>query len=260
LSSNMATRSSRFAGKAVLVTGASRGIGRACAISFAESGADAVAVNYIASKDEADKTVESIRKLGAKSQAFKTDVSRSAEVNQLVNSVEAEFGRIDILVNNAGVLKRTPFLEITEAEWNWVMDIDLKGYFLVGQAVARRMVAQKIAGCVVNVSSIMQDRPGTNLAHYATAKAGVAMLTKSMAIELAPFGIRVNAVAPSIIETDVNKENIADPEWRKNRLERIPLGVFGKPEDVAKAVLFLASEDSKFSTGRTIFMDGGAGI
>jgi glucose 1-dehydrogenase len=175
----------------------------------------------------------------------------------MIQDVVSQFGKIDILVNNAGVLTRTPFLQLSEADWDWIMDVDLKGYFLVGQAVARHMVSEKIRGNIVNISSNNQERVAPNVAHYNVAKAGVAMLTKSMALELAPYGIRVNNVAPGLTETDINRKDIANPEWREGRMARIPLKIIATPEDVTGAVLFLASEDAKLSTGTTIWTDAG---
>jgi len=246
----------KFAGKSVFITGGSRGIGRACALAFARNGAD-VAINYNKSEDEAREVVEAAKNLGVKSQMFRADTSKSSEVNEMVKNVISSFGRIDVLVNNAGVLKRTPFLQITEEEWEWIMEINVKGYFLVGQAVARHMVEQKIRGSIVNISSNNQERVAANVAHYNVSKAGVAMLTKSMALELAPYGIRVNNVAPGLTDTDINHKDIANPEWREGRMARIPLKIIATPEDVTGAVLFLASDDARLTTGSTVWTDAG---
>jgi glucose 1-dehydrogenase len=246
----------RFAGKSVLVTGGSRGIGGASALAFARNGAD-VAINFHKSEDEAKEVMRTAESLGVKSQIFRADTSKSAEVGAMVEEVFSGFGKIDILINNAGVLKRTPFLEISEEEWDWVLEVDLKGYFLVGQAVARHMVEEKIRGSIVNISSNNQERVAANVAHYNVAKAGVAMLTKSMALELAPYGIRVNSVAPGLTETDLNRKDIANPEWREGRMARIPLKIIATPEDVTGAILFLASDDAKLTTGTTVWTDAG---
>jgi len=246
----------RFAGKTVLVTGGSRGIGRACAIAFAKNGAD-VAINYIKSEDEAKEVMRAAEDAGVKSQIFRADTSKSSEVGAMVDAVFSGFGKIDILVNNAGVIKRTPFLQISEEEWDWIVKVDLKGYFLVGQTVARHMVEEKIRGSIVNISSNNQERVAANVAHYNVAKAGVAMLTKSMALELAPYGIRVNNVAPGLTETDLNRKDIANREWLEGRMARIPLKIIATPEDVTGAVLFLASDDSKLTTGSTVWTDAG---
>ena len=168
---------------------------------------------------------------------------------------------IDLLVNNAGVLKRTPFLELEEAEWDWVLNINLKGYFLVGQAVARRMAARGAEGAIVNVSSAGQAVASPSLAHYCVSKAGVEMLTKQMALELAPHRIRVNAISPGLIETDMNRQDIADPAFRERRMARIPLKEIGAPEDLVAAVVFLASnQEARLITGASLFIDGGQTI
>lgn len=247
-----------FSGKTVLVTGGSRGIGRACVLAFAKSGAE-VAINYNRSEEEALKLLEAARAF-SNSQIFKADTSRPDQVNGMVADVVKYFGKINILVNNAGVLRRTPFLQITESEWDWVLDINLKGYFLVGQAVAKQMVEQNTGGAIVNVSSNNQERAAVLLAHYNVSKAGVAMLTKTMANELAPYKIRVNNVAPGLTETDINRKDIANKEWLEGRMARIPLKIVAKPEDIAGAVLFLASDDAKMATGTTVWVDAGATI
>jgi NAD(P)-dependent dehydrogenase (short-subunit alcohol dehydrogenase family) len=166
-----------------------------------------------------------------------------------------------LLINNAGVLKRTPFLEISEEEWDWTLNTNLKGYFQVGQAVAKKMVARKIQGGMVNVSSAGQIVAAPNLTHYCVAKAGIEMLTKQMALELAPHKIRVNAIAPGLIETDLNRADIADPAFRQRRMARIPLEVIGVPEDVVGSVVFLANDqESRLITGASVFIDAGQTI
>jgi len=247
-----------FSGKTVLVTGGSRGIGRACVLAFAKSGAQ-VAINYNRSEEEALKVLESSR-MFSNSQIFRADTSKIAQVSAMIADVVKYFGKIDILVNNAGVLRRTPFLEITESEWDYVLDVNLKGYFLVGQAVAKQMVEQNTGGAIVNISSNNQERAAILLTHYNVSKAGVAMLTKTMANELAQYRIRVNNVAPGLTETDINRKDIANKEWRDARLARIPLKVVAKPEDLTGAVLFLASEDARLVTGSTVWVDAGATI
>ena len=176
-------------------------------------------------------------------------------------AANAALGPVDLLVNNAGVLKRTSFLEIEEREWDAIVDTNLKGAFLVGQAVARQMVERKLEGAIVNVGSTAQAAAAPNLTHYAVSKAGVAMLTRQMALELAPHRIRVNAVAPGLIETDINRKDIADPEFRQRRLARIPLGIVGVPEDVVGAVVYLAANaEARLVTGASFFLDAGQTI
>jgi glucose 1-dehydrogenase len=247
-----------FAGKTVLVTGGSRGIGRACVQAFAKSGAQ-VAINYNRSEEEALKVLETSRTL-SNSQIFKADTSNLQQVNAMVADIVKYFGKIDILINNAGVLRRTPFLQITESEWDYVLDVNLKGYFLVAQAVAKQMVEQNAGGVIVNISSNNQERAAPFLAHYNVSKAGVAMLSKTMANELAQYKIRVNSVAPGLTETDINRKDIANKEWKEARMARIPLKMIAKPEDITGAVLFLASEEAKFITGSTVWVDAGATI
>jgi NAD(P)-dependent dehydrogenase (short-subunit alcohol dehydrogenase family) len=247
-----------FSGKTVLVTGGARGIGRACVLAFAKGGAG-VAINYNRSEEEALKTLEEARAF-SNSQIFRADTSKFAQVSAMIADIVKYFGKIDILVNNAGVLRRTPFLEITENEWDWVLDINLKGYFLVAQAVAKQMLEQNTGGVIVNISSNNQERASALLTHYNVSKAGVAMLTKTMANELAAYRIRVNNVAPGLTETDINRKDIANKDWRDARMARIPLKEIGKPEDIAGAVLFLASDEARLVTGSTVWVDAGATI
>lgn len=250
----------RLEGKRALVTGGSRGIGRAIALGLAREGAD-VAVNYRRSRGDAESAVREIGQMGRRSVAVQGSTDSRADVERFVAEAHDGLGGLDILVNNAGILKRTPFLEIAEEEWDAILDVNLKGCFLVGQAVARRMVAAGTPGAIVNVSSAGQAVAGPNLAHYCVSKAGVAMLTKEMALELAPHNIRVNAVAPGLIETDINRADIAQDAFREGRLARIPLGLIGAPDDVAGAVVFLASNDeARLMTGASVFVDGGQTI
>jgi NAD(P)-dependent dehydrogenase (short-subunit alcohol dehydrogenase family) len=249
----------RLAGKIALVTGGGRGNGRALALGLAREGAD-VAVGYVANAEAARAVATEIEALGRRATAIQADTARAADVARLVDTVVPEFGRIDILVNNAGILRRTPFLAIEEDEWDRILDTNLKGYFLVGQAVARHMVERGIQGHIINVSSGNQFSAGVNLAHYCVTKAGVGMLTKVMALELAPHGIRVNAIAPGLIETDMNRGDIAREEFRAARLARIPLGLIGRPEDLVGVAVLLASEEARLITGATFSVDGGSTI
>ena len=247
----------RLEGKRALVTGGSRGIGRAIAVGLAREGAD-VAVNYRQSRGDAESAVREIEQLGRRAVAVQGSTSSRADVERFIAEAHDFLDGLDILVNNAGILKRTPFLEIDEEEWDAILDVNLKGCFLVGQEVARRMAAAGTRGAIVNVSSAGQAVAGPNLAHYCVSKAGVAMLTKQMALELAPHNIRANAVAPGLIETDINRADIAQAAFREGRLARIPLGLIGAPDDVVGAVVFLASNDeARLMTGASVFVDGG---
>lgn len=250
----------RLAGRRALVTGGSRSIGRGIALGLAHEGADVV-INYRNDRDAAERTAAEIRARGRRAAVAQGDTSVRVDVERLVGVAVDALGGLDLLVNNAGILGRTPFLEIEEPEWDAILDTNLKGYFLVSQAVARHMVGQKAAGAIVNVSSAGQLLAAPNLTHYCVAKAGVEMLTKQMALELAPHRIRVNAICPGLIETDLNRRDIADPAFRERRLARIPLREIGTPDDVVGAVVFLASnEEARLVTGASLFIDGGQTI
>ena len=250
----------RLAGKRALVTGGSRSIGRGIALGLAREGAD-VAVGYRGSRADAASAVREIEALGRRGSAVQGSTDSQADVERIVAGAHDFLGGLDILVNNAGVLKRTPLLEITEEEWDAILDVNLKGYFLVGQAAARRMIADGTPGAIVNVSSAGQAVAAPNLTHYCVSKAGVEMLTKQLALELAPHKIRVNAIAPGLIETDMNRADIAREDFRKRRLARIPLGEIGVPDDLVAAVVYLASNDeARLVTGASLFIDAGQTI
>jgi NAD(P)-dependent dehydrogenase (short-subunit alcohol dehydrogenase family) len=244
--------------KVALITGGSRSIGRASALGFAREGAD-IAVNYVSNIEEAQNTVQEIKALGRRALAVRADTSKRPEVQAMVNEVWERLGPIDILVNNAGVQKRVFFLDLEEKDWDWMLGVNLKGYYLVGQAVAARMQTGK-QGVIINVSSEAAGFPAPRMTAYCVSKAGVAMLTKCMALELAQHGIRVNALAPGLTRTDINRKDLEDEDFLKLRLARIPLGRVMNPEDLVGAALFLASSDSQTATGTTLQVDGGRGI
>ena len=250
----------RLEGQRALVTGGSRSIGRGIALGMAHQGAD-VAVNFKASREDAEDAVLQMEEMGRRASAVQGSTDSSSDVERFVGEAFDFLGGIDILVNNAGILKRTALLDISEKEWDAILDVNLKGYFLVGQAVGRRMVDTGTPGAIVNVSSAGQAVAAPNLTHYCVAKAGVDMLTKQMALELAPHKIRVNSIAPGLIETDLNRADIAQDDFRERRLARIPLREIGVPEDLVGAVVFLASnEESRLVTGASIFIDAGQTI
>ncbi|MBW5444613.1 3-oxoacyl-[acyl-carrier-protein] reductase [Cohnella sp. CFH 77786] len=240
-------------GKTALVTGASRGIGRAIAIALAEAGAD-VAVNYAGSEAAAAETVKAIEALGRKSVMIKANVGKAAEFEAMVQSVLETFGKLDILVNNAGITRDNLIMRMKEEEFDEVIETNLKGVFNGIKAVTRSMMKQR-SGRIINISSVVGTLGNAGQANYVAAKAGVIGLTKSAARELASRNITVNAVAPGFIGTDMTDKLPAD---MKEKLEKdIPLGRIGRPEEIAAAVLYLASDASSYMTGQTIHVDGG---
>lgn len=244
-----------LAGKVALVTGAGSGIGRAIAWAMAQAGADVV-INYLGFAAEAKALAEEIRGLGRRAEAIQADVSRLDEVRRMMAETRDRFGRLDILVNNAGVERFKPLLECTEADWDAVLNVDLKGAFLCLQAAAAWMRSQG-GGVILNISSIHEDRPFPGYAPYCAAKGGLRMLMRDAAVELAPFGIRVNNIAPGAIATPINQATLADPAKVEALQELIPLGRVGRPEEVAAVAVFLASDQASYVTGATYVVDGG---
>ncbi|RST75458.1 3-oxoacyl-[acyl-carrier-protein] reductase [Siminovitchia acidinfaciens] len=243
----------KLEGKVALVTGASRGIGRATALALAEAGADVV-VNYAGSTDKANEVVEKIKSLGREAIAYQCNVSDSDAVQAMVKDTIAKFGKLDILVNNAGITRDNLLMRMKENEWDDVIDTNLKGVFLCTKAVTRQMMKQR-SGRIINVASIVGVIGNPGQANYVAAKAGVIGLTKSTARELASRGITVNAVAPGFITTDMTDQ--LTEEQKEAMLQQIPLDRFGQASDIAGTVLFLASDDANYITGQTIHVDGG---
>ncbi|TNJ64253.1 3-oxoacyl-[acyl-carrier-protein] reductase [Paenibacillus hemerocallicola] len=240
-------------GKVALVTGASRGIGRAIAIGLAEAGADVV-VNYAGSEQAAEEVVRHIEGLGRRSFKVKANVASSSEVEEMVKQTLERFQKIDIMVNNAGITRDNLIMRMKEEEFDQVIDTNLKGVFNCIKAVTRPMMKQR-AGKIINISSVVGVLGNAGQANYVAAKAGVIGLTKSAARELASRNIAVNAVAPGFIETDMTDKLTA--EQRESMLQQIPFARLGQPEDIARVVRFLASDDSAYMTGQTIHVDGG---
>lgn len=241
-------------GKVALVTGASRGLGRAMAQGLAEAGADLVITSRHLS--EVEHTASELASGGRKVLPLQADVTRAAEVEKAVTRAVAALGGIDILVNNAGINIRKPALDLTESDWDQTLDINLKGCFLVAQAVGRHMLARQ-RGSVVNIASMLASVVHADRAAYASSKGGLVQLTKVLAVEWAPSNVRVNAICPGPFLTDLNKPILNDPEKVKYFMDRLPMKRFGKPEELVGSVIFLASEASSFITGTTIYIDGG---
>ena len=244
-------------GRRALVTGGGRGIGRALALALARARAD-IAIVYNQHPEDAERVVAEARALGVRALAVQADTGEAADVRRMLSQVLDEFGCLDILVNNAGTLSRVHFLDLSIEEWRRVLRTNLDGYFLVGQAVAQHMVASGTRGCIVNVTSGNQEVLAPNLSHYVVSKTAAWALTRQMAFELAPYGIRVNALAPGLTETDLNRADLTDREFRDGRLSRIPLDFIGEPEDQVGAVLYLVSDAARYVTGSAIIVDGGA--
>jgi 3-oxoacyl-[acyl-carrier protein] reductase len=242
--------------KVALVTGAGSGIGKATAIALAEAGA-AVAINYHRNEAGAADAKQTIINAGGRAVTIQADVTKSTDVRRMIAETVAAFGPVDILVNNAGSLvERLRLVELTEERWDEVINLNLKSAFLCGQAVAASMIERK-SGVIINVASIAGRNGGAlGSIHYSTAKGGMITMTKGMAKELAPHGVRVNAISPGVIDTPFH-EQFSTPEAMKNFTNIIPLGRVGKSEEVARTILFLASEASSYLIGETIEINGG---
>ena len=239
---------------AALVSGAGRGIGRAIALRLADR--YAIAVNDI-DADTAEETAAKVRDEGGTATAVPGDISEAETIETIVETTREELGPIEVLVNNAAVETVYPFLDLPKAEWDRVLETNLTGQFLLGQRVANQMVEDDVAGDIVNVSSYHDTVPRTDKIHYDTSKAGVHMLTKDMALELAEYRIAVNCVAPGIVETPMNAEILDDPEQVEAMNERVPWGRMARPDDVAAVVDFLTSDAAAYLTGVRIPVDGG---
>ncbi|MBL8958045.1 MAG: 3-oxoacyl-[acyl-carrier-protein] reductase [Myxococcaceae bacterium] len=244
---------SDFKDKVVFITGGSRGIGRACALQFAKRGATIV-INYAGNEAAATETVKLVTDLGCKAKALRFDVSNTEEVNKAIDDTVKEFTRIDVLVNNAGVAVDGLIMRFADADYSKTLDTNLKGAFNLIRAVSRPMMKQR-AGVIINMTSIVGEMGNAGQAAYAASKAGLIGLTKAMAKELAPRNIRVNAVSPGFIETDMTTH--IPEEAKKMMLQVTPLARLGKADEVAAATVFLASNDASYITGEVLKVNGG---
>jgi glucose 1-dehydrogenase len=244
----------RFADQVAIVTGGGNGIGRACALAFAGEGAAVVVADIDAAAGAA--VAQAIEADGGRARFIETDVGDAAAARRLVERTLADYGRLDVLINNAGIIKTADFLEISEADFDAVLRVNLKGVFLVGQAAARAM-AERGKGAIVNMSSTNAVVAIANQVPYATSKGAVNQLTKVMALALADKGIRVNAIGPGSIMTGILQTVMSDAAAREKILSRTPLGRCGEPAEVARVALFLASDEASYITGQTIYPDGG---
>ena len=242
--------------KVALVTGSDSGIGRAIAIQFASEGATVV-VNYAHAQDKAEQVRQLIERKHGKVLVLQADISQYEQVLGLIQQTVAHFDRLDILVNNAGMEIHSPFVDVTEQQFDRVVGVDLKGPFFCAQAAARQMIKSKTAGRIINISSVHEDLAMPQNAPYCCAKGGLRMLTRTIAIELAPYNITVNNIAPGAVATPIDADVMADPHKMEALLNEIPLHRMGQPEEVAKLALYLSSDASAYVTGSTYVIDGG---
>ena len=243
-------------GEKAIVTGGGQGLGREMALALAEAGADVAVVQRRV--EVAEQTAEEIRKLGRDSFAMKVDVSKTEDIRNMVAVAKDRFGKIDILINNAGIAHHVPAEELSEEDWDRMIDINLKGVFLGSQMVGREMIKQR-KGSIINIASMsgfIVNRPQPQ-AHYNTAKAGIVMLTKNLAMEWAKYNIRVNAIAPGYIKTPILAHNLGPGKIGEEWVKLTPMGRLGEPFELKGLALFLASKASSFVTGTTIVIDGG---
>ncbi|MFI9360426.1 SDR family oxidoreductase [Kitasatospora sp. NPDC053057] len=250
-------------GQKALVTGANSGIGKATAIGLGRAGADVV-VNYVAGRDEADQVVEEISGFGVRAAAYEADVSQEDQVVSMVERMVQEFGTIDILVANAGLQRDAPFTEMTMAQWQKVLDVNLTGQFLCAREATKEFLKRGVvpevsraAGKIICMSSVHQLIPWAGHVNYAASKGGVQMMMETLAQELAPHRIRVNAIAPGAIRTPINRDAWDTPDAEKGLLQLIPYGRVGDPEDIAHAAVGLASDLMDYVVGTTLYVDGG---
>jgi glucose 1-dehydrogenase len=245
--------------RVAVVTGAGSGIGQAIAMAFAAAGASVV-VDYVGEASKGEETLAKIAAAGGKAIGVSADISRPDDVNGLIAKTVAEFGRLDILVNNAGIEKKIAFVDFPVDEWQKILAVNLTGPFLCAQAAAKQMIAQGPGGRIINISSIHEDLPMPTNAPYCASKGGLRMLMRTIAVELAPHGITVNNIGPGAVFTPIDKDVESDPKLNAKILAEIPLGRWGKPEEIAQLAVFLASDAASYITGSTYFIDGGMKI
>jgi glucose 1-dehydrogenase len=246
----------RLAGKVVIVTGASTGIGQAIAIRLGSEGASVV-IDFISHPEGADEAKSKIEAAGGKAAIVQSDITKTADVQNLVEQAWSQFGSCDILVNNAGVEKGAPFQDVTEADYDLVMNTNLRAAFFLTQKFVQKLLAAKKPGRVINISSVHEDMVFPHFASYCAAKGGMRMLMRDLAMELGPNGITVNNVAPGAIATPINNSLLHNPTELSALLNNIPLGRMGTPDDVSSLVAFLASDEAAYITGSTYVVDGG---
>jgi glucose 1-dehydrogenase len=246
----------RLEGKSIAITGGDQGIGRAIAERLANDGAD-VAICYRSNQSGAQEVVAEIAKCGRRAAAIQCDVGKVEDGQRFIATAVAQLGNLDILINNAGLERRADFWDVTEVDFDAVLNVNLKGLFFLTQAFVRHRMQSKSGGKVINISSVHEELPFPHFASYCASKGGVKMLTRNLSIELAPLGITINSIAPGAIETPINKNLLNDPAKLNALLQNIPLKRLGEPSDVASLASYLASDESSYITGTTVFVDGG---
>jgi glucose 1-dehydrogenase len=248
--------SGRLAGKVAIITGSGSGIGKSIAIRFASEGATVV-VDYRNHIDQAQDTQSKVEAAGGKSILVQADVSVLTDTQNLVDQAYKQLGRCDILVNNAGIEIESPFWEVTEKDYDAVLNVNLKGAFFLTQAFVRPLIKAKLPGRVINISSVHEDMVFPHFSTYCASKGAMRMVMRDLAVELGPYNITINNIAPGAIATPINTKMMADKPELKALLANIPLGRMGTPEEVAGVALFLASDDGAYCTGSTYIIDGG---
>lgn len=243
-------------GKVAIVTGAASGLGKAIAIRFGAEGMKVV-VNYLSKEDEATKVVEEIKRSGGEAIAVQADVSKEADVERLITAAHENFGTLNVMMNNAGIQKEIPSHQMTLEDWNNVISVNLSGTFLGSTKAINYMLEHQIKGSIINMSSVHEVVPWPHFVHYASSKGGMKMLTQTLALEYAPYGIRVNNIGPGAINTPINAEKFSDPKTKKDVLSMIPMKEIGDPAQIASIAAFLASDEASYVTGITLFADGG---
>ena len=245
-----------LAGEVAIITGGRRGIGKAIALAFAQAGADVAVCDIVTDDGQLMSVAEKIHKMGRRSLAIQADTSKRSDVEKMVERVFQEFGTIDILLNNAGTAVPGPLLELPDEAWDRVMNVNLKGYYLCAQTVGRRMVERK-KGAIICIASQFAFKAAPGMGVYCVSKAGVVMLARVLARELGSDGIRVNAIAPGLVKTDLSRNDWMNPDIRTQREAATPLGRLAETGDLVGTALFLASDASAYVTGHTIVVDGG---
>jgi glucose 1-dehydrogenase len=246
----------RLSNQVALVTGSSQGIGRAIALRYAQEGADVV-INYNRGAAGAEAAQAEIEALGRRALIVQADLGQVADIRRLVNMAVEHFGQLDILVNNAGLETHAPFWEVSESDYDKVLNVNLKGVFFATQAFVQHLLHRKRRGKVINISSVHEELPFPNFTAYCVSKGGVKMLTRNLAVELGQFGVNINNIAPGAVETPINTKLLNNPAKLNALLAQIPLGRLGQPGDVASLAVFLASVESDYVTGSTFYVDGG---